>query len=158
MSKIEAPLYRDMFGFYGQPGENLVKVAFPYPMRIAWDLNYKVHSTQCHALVKDSFEAILERIMKNYDAASRTQLGIDIFGGMYNLRRMRNGNRWSTHAWAAAIDLYPQMNRLEWGRDKAVFAKPEYKPMIDSFYEFGWYSQGVELNNDYMHFQAVRYK
>jgi hypothetical protein len=82
------------------------------------------------------------------------RLGIDLFGGCVNVRTMRGSKtRWSRHAFGIAIDLDPARNQLRWGRDKAQFAKPEYKALIDIFYSNGFLNYGIEKNYDFQHFE-----
>lgn len=142
---------------YGQPGpDRLVTITLPYGMRIAWDKKTLVYKMQCHELVADKFLAVFIDIHREYFNGSMEniqRLGIDIFGGCYNFRQMRGGKDWSRHSWGVAIDLDPEKNQLKWGKDRAQFAKPEYKPMIDIFYKHGFISYGVERNNDWMHFE-----
>ena len=142
---------------YGEPDERggyLVRLKLPYPMRIAWDLKTKVTTTLCHEKVADELLAIFTDIKECYGYDYLKELGIDIYGGCFNYRKMRGGSDWSRHSWGVAVDLYPQMNKLRWSKDSALFAKPEYENMIDIFYEHGFESLGREKNYDWMHFQV----
>ena len=143
---------------YGQPGDNdnFVKLILPYPMRIAWDTNTIVNTITCHKLVKDQLQAIFSEILSVYGLPKIQSLGIDLFGGCLNFRKMRGGSEWSVHSWACAIDLDPARNGLKATSKTAQFAKPEYKPLIDIFYKHGWFSLGLEKNYDWMHFQAIK--
>ena len=147
-----------IISLFGQPGDvdNLRKITLPYPMRIAWDTSKTVNTMQCHYIVSPQLHSIFFDILKQYGVNDIKKLGIDLFGGCYNFRQMRGGKDWSTHSWGIAIDLDPSRNPLKATNKTAQFAKPEYKPMIDIFYEHGWYSLGVEKNYDWMHFQAVK--
>jgi hypothetical protein len=142
---------------YGKPnvtGEGyLVTIQLPYPMRIAWDTDTSVTRMRCHKLVADKFLAVFNEIHREYGYAKIKELGIDLFGGCFNFRRMRGGNDWSTHSWGIAIDLDPARNQLKETSKTARFARPEYKKMIDIFYKHGFISLGRERNFDWMHFQ-----
>ena len=142
---------------YGEPhitgGDYLTTITLPYPMRLAWDLDTKVKKMRCHKLVADKFIAIFEDILEHYGLEKIQELGIDLFGGCFNYRKMRGGTSWSTHSWAIAIDLDPARNTLKESSKTARFARKEYKPMIDIFYKHGFISLGVEKNYDWMHFQ-----
>jgi hypothetical protein len=81
------------------------------------------------------------------------ELGIDLYGGCFNYRKMRNGTSWSTHSWGISIDLDPARNLLRETSATARFARPEYKKMIDIFEFHGFESLGKKKNYDYMHFQ-----
>ena len=87
---------------------------------------------------------------------SETEL--DIYGGCYAPRKKRGGSTWSTHAWAIALDFDPDRNQLNWGRDKASFARPEYDDWWDCWEAEGWVSLGRERNFDWMHVQAAKLK
>jgi hypothetical protein len=142
---------------YGKPnvtGEGyLVTIQLPYPMRLAWDTDTVVHRMRCHKLVADKFLAVFNEIHRVYGYEKIKELGIDLFGGCFNFRKMRGGNDWSTHSWGIAIDLDPARNKLKETSKTARFARPEYKPMIDVFYKHGFISLGKEKNYDWMHFQ-----
>jgi len=145
---------------YGVPNETgegyLVKIDLPYKMRIAWDRNVFVSTMVCHKLVAENFKAVFKDLLEHYGYEKLRELGIDLFGGCFNYRRMRGGLEWSTHSWGIAIDLDPDRNLLKETSKTARFARPEYKPMIDIFYKNGFESLGVEKNFDWMHFQIKK--
>lgn len=142
---------------YGTPNETgsgyLVKIQLPYPMKLAWDTDTVVNSMMCHKLVANNFLAVFNEIHRTYGHDKIKELGIDLFGGCFNYRKMRSGNSWSTHSWGIAIDLDPARNLLKETSKTARFARPEYKAMIDIFYKHGFESLGREKNYDWMHFQ-----
>jgi hypothetical protein len=139
---------------YGKPGESgLITITLPYPMRLAWDMKTKVTKIKCHRLVADNFLRVFNDLLKEYGLEKIQELGIDIYGGCYNLRKMRGGNELSKHSWGIAIDLDPERNTLRETDKTARFARPEYKNMIDIFYKHGFLSLGREQNRDYMHFE-----
>lgn len=142
---------------YGIPNETgvgyLVKINLPYPMRIAWDTDTTVNTIMCHKLIADRLTSVFNELMVEYGYNKIKELGIDLFGGCFNYRRMRNGSAWSMHAWGIAIDLDPARNTLKETSKTARFARPEYKPMIDIFYKHGFISLGIEQNRDWMHME-----
>ena len=142
---------------YGEPNETgagyLVTINLPYPMRLAWDLDTKVKRMRCHKLAADAFLNVFDDLLAHYGMAEIERLGIDLFGGCFNYRKMRNGSKWSKHSWGIAIDLDPAWNRLRETSKTARFARPEYKPMIDIFYAHGFINLGIEKNYDWMHFE-----
>jgi hypothetical protein len=148
---------KQLISKYGKPNVTgqgyLVTINLPYPMRLAWDLNTKVSRISCHKLVADKFIAVFNDLLKHYGYAKIVELGIDLFGGCFNFRKMRGGSDWSRHSWGVAIDLDPARNLLKETSKTARFSRPEYKPMIDIFYKHGFVSLGVEKNYDWMHFE-----
>jgi len=142
---------------YGTPNETgvgyLVKIELPYPMRLAWDTDTTITTMMCHKLVAPKFKAAFTDILAEYGYRKIRELGIDLFGGCFNYRKMRGGSAWSTHSWGIAVDLDPARNTLKETSKTARFARPEYKPMIDIFYKNGFESLGIEKNYDWMHFQ-----
>ncbi len=142
---------------YGNPSENgspyLKKLVLPYPMILSWDRSKKVTSISCHKMIAPNLKRVFEDILEEYGLLRISQLGIDLYGGCFNYRKMRNGNDWSRHSWGVAIDLDPERNQLRETKETARFARPEYKPMIDIFYKHGFVSLGKEKNYDWMHFE-----
>mgnify|MGYP001026530278 FL=1 len=142
---------------YGKPNEigegYLTTILLPYPMKLAWDLDTKVSKMRCHKLAAESFLNVFNDLLAEYGLKEIERLGIDLFGGCFNYRKMRGGTSWSTHAWGIALDLDPARNKLKETAKTARFARPEYKPMIDIFYRHGFISLGIEENRDWMHFE-----
>jgi hypothetical protein len=144
---------------YGQPGnaDNFTIIPLPYPMRIAWDTKTVVKKMQCHELLVNDFTNVFEQLLNHYGLVNLQKLNIDLFGGCFNFRLMRGSKtKWSRHAWSIAIDLAPQYNQLKWGKDKALFAKSEYKPLMDIFYQNGFINYGIEKGFDYQHFEICK--
>jgi hypothetical protein len=150
------PTYNLLEKVYGKPGSNLVTVNTPYPLKLAWNTSAIVSRLTCHKMVSTSLLGILETMKDHYSLSGLSELGLDLYGGVYNKRKMRGGSKLSTHAWGAAIDLDPDHNQLKWNHTKARFAKEEYLFMLDVFGEEGWVSLGESKDYDWMHFQAVR--
>ena len=147
---------KELFSKYGKPnieGTYLVRIKLPYPMRLSWDKDEIVTTMQCHKLVADNFLAVFNDLLEFYGLEKIQELGIDLFGGCFNFRKMRGGSDYSRHSWGVAIDLDPDRNLLKETARTARFARPEYKPMIDIFYKHGFESLGVEEDRDWMHFQ-----
>jgi hypothetical protein len=145
--------------FYGEPGNpdctaGMVELA--YPMRIAWDKDQIIRRFRCHKKVEAPLRRIFQKTLDTYGIAEIQKLGLDLFGGCYNLRQMRGGSAWSMHSWGIAVDLDPERNQLKWGRDRAVFARPEYEPFWQIVESEGLVSLGRVKNFDWMHFQAAR--
>jgi len=141
------------FGKPNEKGTYLTTINLPYPMRLAWDKKTKVKTMRCHKLVAANFTNVFKDILEHYGLEKIQELGIDIYGGCFNFRKMRGGNDYSRHSWGIAIDLDPERNLLHETKKTARFARPEYKPMIDIFYKNGFESLGVEKDYDWMHFQ-----
>jgi hypothetical protein len=144
---------------YGQPNEAgtyLKTINLPYPMRIAWDTKTKVTRMRCHKLVADAFLNVFKELLAVYGYERIVELGIDLYGGCFNYRKMRGGSSWSKHAFGIAIDLDPARNTLKETSKTARFARPEYAPMIEIFYKHGFISLGKEQNRDFMHFEIAK--
>jgi hypothetical protein len=142
---------------YGKPNETgegyLTTILLPYPMKLAWDLDTKVSKMRCHKLAAEPFLKVFNDLLAHYGLKEIERLGIDLFGGCFNYRKMRGGTSWSKHAWGIALDLDPARNKLKETAKTARFARPEYQPMIDIFYRHGFISLGIEKGYDWMHFE-----
>ena len=142
---------------YGKPNETgpgyLTTILLPYPTKLAWDLDTKVSKMRCHKLAAEAFLNVFNDLLAEYGMKEIERLGIDLFGGCFNYRKMRGGSSWSKHAWGIALDLDPARNKLKETAKTARFARPEYQKMIDIFYKNGFISLGVEKGYDWMHFE-----
>lgn len=150
------PRQADLEKFYGQPGKNQTRLQSPYDLFLDWDLNSKITSFMCHEKVHDAMKRVMGRVLSHYGAAEIHRLGLDQFGGCLNVRKMRNGTAWSTHAWGIAIDWDADRNPLRATAATARFAKPIYARFMDLWEEEGFVSLGRARNYDWMHFQAAR--
>jgi hypothetical protein len=148
---------KSIFGEPNKTGEGyLVTINLPYPMRLAWNLKQTVQIMRCHKLVADRFEKVFKELLAHYGLKRLQELGIDIFGGCFMYRLMRNGSELSRHSWAAAIDLDPLKNGLRSNRANSTFDNPEYDEMRAIFKRNGFASMGEEKGFDWMHFEAFK--
>jgi len=150
------PHQRDVRAFFGKPGTRQAKCKCPYPMRLAWKKPIVVNAFSCHELVASHMEEALVGALEHYGADGIRELGLDLFGGCLNVRRMQGGRAWSMHSWGIAIDMDPARNRLRWGAGKAEMSKPIYNKWFDLWEEQGFVSLGRARNYDWMHVQAAR--
>jgi hypothetical protein len=147
---------REFEEFFGDRGSQLVTVDFPYEVKLAWDLRTRVRRTRCHKKVADSLQRILHKVKDIYGEDDISGLKLDHFGGCFNERAIRNGTQWSMHSWGIALDFDPSRNQLNWGRDRAALAHPDYNEWWKCWEEEGWISLGRKRNFDWMHVQAAR--
>lgn len=153
------PRQVDVPSFYGAPGNPKSTAgvcALPFPFVLAWDKATKVNSFRCHEKVAAAFTGIFGEAARHYGETRYRALGLDIFGGCYNLRAMRGGTAYSMHSWGIAVDLDPERNQLKWGKDRASFARPEYVPFWNIVEQAGATSLGRERDFDFQHFQFAR--
>ena len=149
----------EMIAKYGKPNQSgtyLVSAKIPFPLVIAWDKSQTVSRIRCHRLEVENVTAIFQDILNEYGLDKIKSLGIDLYGGCFNFRKMRGGTSWSRHSWGTAIDLDPERNQLKESKKTARFARPEYSKMIDIFESHGWLSLGRTRDYDWMHFESGR--
>jgi len=133
---------------------NLVKFIPPFQLVTAWDPTQRVSAVKCHRLVADSLKRIFVRIWKHYGSQAAIEaVGLHLWGGAYEHRRVSGSDSLSTHAWGAGVDWNPAANP----RGKTWYPgggmMPE--PVIVFFREEGWSWGGFFANPDAMHFEAV---
>lgn len=150
------PRQRDIESFFGAPGAHLGKLTPPYPLRLSWNLDHVVKTVAIHEKCLDSASRVLTRVLEAYGQTQISELRLDRFGGCYAPRNKRGGKTLSTHAYGIALDFDPERNQWKWGRDKAVFARPEYEVWWRLWEEEGWLSLGRARDFDWMHVQAAR--
>lgn len=150
------PRQADLVRFYGPVGTNQTSLKLPYAMRLAWDTDTVVTSFTCHEKAHDAFGRIFANVLSEYGEDRIKALRLDMFGGCFNVRKMRGGSSYSTHSWGIAVDLDPANNQLRWGRDRASFARPDYDDFWRIVAAEGALSLGIARNYDWMHFQFAR--
>lgn len=150
------PRQADVETFYGAVGANQIKLALPFPMKLAWDPSKSVNAITLHQKVHDSAKRCFERIADAYDPTARKTTGIELFGGSLNVRKMRGGDRWSMHSWGIAIDFDPARNGLHSTRGNARLAQPDCETFWRIWEDEGWVSLGRARDFDWMHVQASR--
>ena len=157
MSKKRIMTDAEVVAKYGQPNITgagyLTVITSPFPLRLAWDTKSIITQISCHKAIAKPLKSVLDELLAHYGLNRLKQLGIDLYGGCFNYRKMRGGNRLSRHSWAIAIDLDPARNQLNENHTTARFARAEYKPMIDIFYKHGFVNLGVEKDYDWMHWE-----
>ncbi len=143
-----------VFGPAGGPQCTAGRVVPPWRMVLAWDTRRQIEVIRCHERVEASAQRAFDRIGAAYSPAEIRDLGLHLFGGCFNYRKMRGGSRLSTHAYGVAKDFDPARNRLTWGRDRARLAQPDAAAFWAAWEAEGWTSLGRARNYDWMHVQA----
>ncbi|MCP4127355.1 MAG: hypothetical protein GY753_09865 [Gammaproteobacteria bacterium] len=155
-ARRDSPRQKDVREYYGRVGRDQTKIKLPYPMRLAWDTDVIVKEMTCHRLVAEPMEAIFQDTLDHYGLDEVQRLGLDMFGGCLNVRKMRGGSRYSMHSWGIAIDIDPARNQFRWAKTRARLSRPEYDPFWKIVEKHGAVSLGRERNFDWMHFQFAR--
>lgn len=141
---------------FGKAGSGLVTVNLPYLLRLAWEPETTVRRLTCHEAVAESLLRIFQRTLDHYGLACIQALGLDLFGGCYNERKISGGSKPSMHSWGIAVDVDPDHNGLKVHKPQARLSGTDY----DAFWEFveaeGGVSLGRERDYDWMHFQFAR--
>lgn len=166
LTKTKAPIQKPQWpksnttslnNFYGPVGTNTSKCHVPYEMKLSWDYNKKLSAFTCNKKCVESFERIFQRIYEAYGAEGVKELKLDLFSGCLSVRPIRGGSTYSRHSWSCAVDLADQFNKLQWGRDKALFAKPEYAIYWRIILDEGAKPLGLSWGKDFMHFEMTHW-
>jgi hypothetical protein len=147
-----------LFDFYGNVGENQAKCHVPYTMKIAWNTKQRLTRFSCHKEVAEPMEEAFSKVLDHYGIDEIKRLGLDLFGGCLNVRKMRGGSKWSTHAWGIAIDIDTANNRLRDGCPVAKMCDPVYNKWFEIWEEHGATSLGRARNYDWQHIQFAMVK
>jgi len=139
--------------YYGHPGRNQTRILLPYKVKIAWNTDKKINRITCHKLIAEDLQGVYEETLKEYGLDGIQQLGLDLWGGVLNVRRIRGGTRYSMHAYGIAEDIDPAHNQLRWHTPKARLSGLEYQRYWEICEYHGAYSLGRERNYDWMHKQ-----
>lgn len=150
------PRQKDVSGFYGGVGTNQTRIDVPWDMRLAWDKSVVIRRVTVHQKVAESAQRVLQKVKGIYSDREIKDLGLDLFGGTLNVRRMRGGNRYSMHSWGIAWDFDPERNQLSWKRPQARLSLDDAIPFWQAWEAEGWVSLGRARNFDWMHVQAAR--
>lgn len=150
------PRQKDVPDFFGAVGTSQTTIDLPYAMTIAWDTSIKVRKMTLHSKVAASALRVLNQVAEIYTEAERKSLGLDLFGGSLNVRRMRGGSSYSMHSWGIAIDFDPARNGLNTKAPAARLSHPDAIPFWEAWEAEGWLSLGRARNFDWMHVQAAR--
>lgn len=150
------PRQRQVPDFYGKVGTGQTRVDVLWDMRLAWDKDVTVRSISLHSRVAPSASRVFAKLREMYSDREIRALGLDLFGGSLNVRRMRGGSRYSMHSWGIAIDFDPKRNQLSWKRPRARLSHDDAIPFWRAWEEEGWISLGRARNFDWMHVQAAR--
>lgn len=142
--------------FYGDVGERQTRVEVPWTMRLAWDTGIRISRITLHERVAESAGRALQDIADTYSAAEISDLGLDLFGGSLNVRKMRGGSSYSMHSWGIAIDFDPLRNQLSWKRPRPRLSYADAAPFWQAWEAEGWVSLGRARDYDWMHIQAAR--
>jgi len=142
--------------YFGGVGTNQTSIEIPFDMFLAWDKSVRVRKITLHQKVAASGLAAFQSIASTYSAKERSDIGINIFGGSLNVRRMRGGSRYSMHSWGIAIDFDPERNQLHVHKPDARLSHPDAVPFWLAWESQGWLSLGRAKNFDWMHVQAAR--
>ncbi len=158
------PAQGALAAFYGNPdvngdglpdkaweAANIVRIAPPYPLFLAWAPTTHVSGIAVHKKCADSLTRILTRIGTELTEAERRRFQLDMYGGCFNYRLMRGSTNLSVHSYGAAIDLAPAINSLgaEWGSKENMMPQK----VVQMFNKEGAVWGGIWRRPDAQHFQ-----
>jgi len=139
---------------YGKPIRNsrlLTEIKVPYPMVLAWNTKSNITRIKCHKKVAKPLADALYHI-KHYPDMIKT-LGLNLYAGCYNYRRVRGGRYLSAHSWGIAIDINSSGNPFRCQPKNTVLGRnPELAlKFANIMLRYGFKT----LEYDLMHYQFV---
>ena len=124
--------------------EHMIKARSPFPLRLSWEPTVATDWIYGHKDVVPVVVDALKELVHKFGIEYIQKNEWDFYGGMYNHRRKRGNNQWSTHCWGIAIDYAPNLG--PYGS-----SAQDYPDSIAGVF----LSRGfLQLENDPMHFQA----
>lgn len=150
------PRQSGVSAYYGAVGTNQTTIEVPYDMVLAWSKSTPARRMTLHKKVAPSALRVLQVVAETYSAKERADLGLNLFAGSLNVRRIRGGSAYSMHSWGIAIDFDSERNQLKWGKPKARLSHDDALPFWQAWEAEGWLSLGRARNYDWMHIQAAR--
>lgn len=140
--------------FYGRPGQVAMgNVRVPWHMIYAEPPHPPIPHFLMHVKCVTAMNLILQNIWDHYGRSQQEieEVGMHIYGGAYNPRKIRGSTRWSVHAFGAAVDFDPDHNEMSYAPHKPHRMA---QPVIDAFKAEGAFWGGdFSYRKDPMHFQ-----
>lgn len=140
---------REMYG--ALPVGELQPLVLPFEMRLAWNTSVKISYFSVNPLIHKDLLAALTEIRDTLGMGVVQSLGLDMFGGCYNNRKIKGGSVKSTHAWAVSVDLNPRGNPYKGKPALMVNGSPKALAFMNIMLKHNFYT----LNHDLMHFNWI---
>lgn len=123
--------------------EKLQYLHLPFSMQLAWAPHLRVDRIRCHRVIVPVLAEIFDTIHHHH-----LEDEVEFFGGCFQFRPKRLGNKFSLHSWGVAIDFNPQTNQMGTKGNMSL-------NIVTIFKEFGatWGGDWSGKNKDPMHFQ-----
>jgi D-alanyl-D-alanine carboxypeptidase len=141
----------------GWVAANLTRITPAYTLTLAFPPGTPVTKVTCHKKVADSLTRIFAAILAHYGSVAEVKKArMHLFSGAFNFRRIRGGNRLSTHSWAISIDIDSEKNPQGKAYDESKGMMP--MAVVRIFEAEGWKWGGRFRGSriDCMHFQATQ--
>lgn len=163
------PLQKDCKAYYGDPDpdgdgspnrhwedENLVRIACPWKIYLAWDITKQASGIRIHRKCASSLTSVLGTIWAHAGASQDKieEMRLHLYGGAYAFRTMRGSNKLSMHAYGCAVDFDTENNLLgkHWNPDHGMMPMS----VVQAFEAEGWVFGGRWQRPDAQHYQAAR--
>ena len=140
---------RSLFGPAGQE-QKLVNIQPPYTR---YYRDGPLGSIRVHEAIAPHVQAARREVLAHYGNAEIIRLGLNDYGGSYNLRPTSKGSALSMHAWGIALDFAPAKNGYNCKAPSASLSRPECQAWWDIWEAQGAIPLGRERDYDWMHLQ-----